>query len=132
MRRETTESLQLKESHNINWSKSIQVIKIKRSLEPWFRKKDINEILNWLFYIKEVRRIEWCAIDWFYYELIFNFIKTSDILHSVRFEIESEEIISSFIQALALNKNIEDIELIITDQNISNQVLDQIEFYLEK
>ena len=92
---------------------------------------DLNQILNSLFIIKDIRRINWCAIEWFYYETIFNFIKTSDTLHSVSFEIESEEIINNFIQALALNKKIEDVELIVTDQNISSQAFDQIELYLK-
>ena len=92
---------------------------------------DFNEILNLLLLIKDIRRIEWCAIEWFNYEPIFNYIKTSDTLHSVRFEIESEEIINNFIQALAFNKKIEDVELIVTDQNISDQDFDQIELYLK-
>ena len=92
---------------------------------------DFNEILNWLFIIKDIRRIEWCAIEWFYYEPIFNYIKTSDTLHSVRLEIGSKKIINNFIQALAFNKKIEDVELIVTDQNISDQDFDQIENYLK-
>ena len=106
--------------------------KLKEACNPDSKQiTDLNLILNWLFIIKDIRRIEWCAAEWFYYEPIFNFIKTSDTLHSVRFEIENEEIINNFIQALALNKNIEDIELIVTDQNISNQAFDQIKHYLK-
>ena len=105
--------------------------KLKEACNPDSEIIDFNQILNLLFIIKDIRRIEWWAIEWFYYEPILNFIKTSDTLYSVRFEIESEEMINNFIEALALNKKIEDIELIITDQNISNQVLDQVELYLK-
>ena len=106
--------------------------KIKEACNPNSEEiTDFNEVLNWLLIIKDIRRIEWCAIEWFYYEPIFNYIKTSDTLHSVRLEVESEEIINNFIQALAFNKKIEDVELIITDQNISDQAFYQIELYLK-
>ena len=106
--------------------------KIKEVCNPHSEKiTDFNEILNWLLIIKDIRRIEWWAIEWFYYEPIFNYIKTSDTLHSVRLEAEREEIINNFIQALAFNKKIEDVELIVTDQNISDQAFDQIKLYLK-
>ena len=49
----------------------------------------------------------------------------------MQLEIESDKIINKFFQALAFNMKIEDVELIITDQNISNQVIDQVELYLK-
>ena len=110
----------------------LNLLILKEDCTPHSEKiTDFSEILNWLFIIKDIRRIEWCTIEWFYYEPIFNYIKTSDTLHSVRLEAESEEIINNFIQALAFNKKIEDVELIVTDQNISDQAFYQIKLYLK-